>query len=446
MIEGLFPVFASWQITTLSELCSGGDASIQTGPFGSALHASDYVVGGIPCVMPQDIRHGKIVTSNIARITPEDHERLKGFQLRPGDIVYPRRGDITKRALVGEREQGWLCGTGCLRIRPNTQKVDPHYLSYYLAHSDVCDWIDANAVGATMPHLNTGLAGNIPVVVPPISTQLKIASILGALDDKIELNRRMSATLEDMARSMYRSWFVDFDPMHAKMEGRQPAFMDEAAAALFPDRFGDDGLPEGWKLGKLSDLIDFNPTERLSKGIEAPYLDMKTLPTSGMQHETAIQRSFTSGTKFRNGDTLLARITPCLENGKTALVQGLEGDAIGWGSTEFIVMRPASNTALAYPYCVARSSDFRDEAIASMTGSSGRQRADAGRIKSIDAAIPSLEIMTEFSSITDPLIRKIAVLGSESQTLAALRDSLLPKLMSGELRVGEAREQVEEVA
>lgn len=274
----------------------------------------------------------------------------------------------------------------------------------------------------------------------------EIGDILGLLDDKIELNRRMSATLEAMARSLYRSWFVDFDPVHAKMEGRQPAFMDEATAALFPDRFGDDGLPEGWRLGKLSDLIDFNPTERISKGIEAPYLDMKTLPTSGMQHESATQRSFTSGTKFRNGDTLLARITPCLENGKTALVQGLEGDAVGWGSTEFIVMRPAGNTALAYPYCVARSSDFRDQAIASMTGSSGRQRADAGRIKSVDAAVPPREIMTEFSSTTDPLIGKIAVLGSESQTLSALRDSLLPKLMSGELRVGDARNQIEEVA
>ncbi len=300
--------------------------------------------------------------------------------------------------------------------------------------------------GSGQPLINQTALKAVELPVPSPIERLEIASILGSLDDKIELNRRMSATLEEMARSLYRSWFVDFDPVHARMEGRQPAFMDEATAALFPDRFGEGGLPEGWRLGKLSDLIDFNPTERISKGIEAPYLDMKTLPTSGMQHEPATQRSFTSGTKFRNGDTLLARITPCLENGKTALVQGLEGDAVGWGSTEFIVMRPAGDTALAYPYCVARSSDFRDEAIASMTGSSGRQRADAGRIKSVDAAIPPREIMTEFSSTTDPLIRKIAVLGSESQTLAALRDSLLPKLMSGELRVSDARNQIEEVA
>jgi type I restriction enzyme S subunit len=434
---------------SVEDVASSENGAIAIGPFGSAMKSEIYVSEGTPVIRGTNIGSGRSISGEFVYISEEDASRLKRSALRAGDIFFPHRGAIGQ---VGIIASNWhhdpIMSSSIMRLRVDDKVACPEFVFWYfksdLGRHEILTY--ASTVGT--PGIGQPLTSlrSMRLPLPPLKTQREIASILNTLDDKIELNRRMSATLEEMARSLYRSWFVDFDPVHAKMEGRQPAFMDEATAALFPDRFGEDGLPEGWRLGKLSDLIDFNPTERISKGIEAPYLDMKTLPTSGMQHEPATQRSFTSGTKFRNGDTLLARITPCLENGKTALVQGLEGDAVGWGSTEFIVMRPAGDTALAYPYCVARSSDFRDEAIASMTGSSGRQRADAGRIKSVDAAIPPREIMTEFSSTTDPLIRKIAVLGSESQTLAALRDSLLPKLMSGELRVGDARNQIEEVA
>lgn len=442
----LFATYAPWPIKSLAELCSGRDASIQTGPFGSQLHASDYVVDGIPCVMPQDIIGGRIHTSGIARINADDHQRLARFQLREGDILYPRRGDISKRALIGKREAGWLCGTGCLRIRPNSERVDSAWLAYYLAHIDVCAWLEANAVGATMPHLNTGLVGSVPVFCAPLAEQREIAAILGALDDKIEVNRKASAALEEMARALYRSWFVDFDPVWAKLEGRQPAHMDAATAALFPDSFDDDGLPMGWRDGVLADLIEFNPKERLPKGTLAPYFDMKALPTSGMTADAPIQRSFASGTKFRAMDTLLARITPCLENGKTAMIDSLDEHDVAWGSTEFIVMRARNGVPASLPYCVARDQAFREEAIATMTGSSGRQRADAERISVMPAAIPNAAVMPAFGNATMPMISRIHAYGREARTLAALRDTLLPRLMSGELRVGEARELVEEVA
>lgn len=417
-------------------------ATFQEGYVNPKQGTPGYFGGPIKWLRAVDLNDGFV--RDTSRTLTEEGFKSAGksaLLFEPDTIAISKSGTIGRLGILKD----YMCGNrAVINICPKLDVCDLRYLFYALRHK--YDSIVQRAEGSVQKNLYVSALSGVTVSVPNITTQREIASILGALDDKIELNRRMSATLEEMARSLYRSWFVDFDPVHAKMEGRQPAFMDAATVALFPDRFGEDGLPEGWKLGKLSDLIDFNPTERLSKGIEAPYLDMKSLPTSGMQHKPAVHRSFTSGTKFRNGDTLLARITPCLENGKTALVQGLEGDAVGWGSTEFIVMRPAGDTALAYPYCAARSSDFRDEAIASMTGSSGRQRADAGRIKSVDAVIPPREIMTEFSSMTDPMIGKIAVLSSENQTLAALRDSLLPKLMSGELRVGEARAQIEEVA
>lgn len=426
-------------MTTLDSICTAiVDCEHKTAPKAEVGH---------PSIRTTDIRNGRIDFENANRVSDVTYDAwTKRRRPMPGDLILAREAPVGEVGYIPEGVFPVL-GQRTVLISPDHEKVSARYLHYLLISPSIQHEIQVRSSGSTVHHLNMKDIRELSLPqLPKRQIQDEIASLLGALDDKIELNRRMSATLEEMTRSLYRSWFVDFDPVHAKMEGRQPAFMDEATAALFPERLGEDGLPEGWRLGTLSDLIDFNPTERISKGIETPYLDMKTLPTSGMQHEPATQRSFTSGTKFRNGDTLLARITPCLENGKTALVQGLEGDDVGWGSTEFIVMRPAGDTALAYPYCVARSSDFRDEAIASMTGSSGRQRADAGRIKSVDAAIPPREIMTEFSSMTDPLIRKIAMLGSESQTLAALRDSLLPKLMSGELRVSDARNQIEEVA
>jgi type I restriction enzyme S subunit len=199
----IFDLLTNWPVTSLKELCSDGDASIQTGPFGSALHASDYIADGTPCIMPQDIRDGRLVVENVARISDDDHKRLSRYQLRVGDIIYPRRGDISKRALIGKREAGWICGTGCLRIRPNQTKVSPDYLAFYLSHSAICEWLEGNAVGATMPHLNTGLIGSISVTLPPSSEQREIAAILGALDDKIELNRKTAATLEEMARTLY---------------------------------------------------------------------------------------------------------------------------------------------------------------------------------------------------------------------------------------------------
>nr|WP_204354583.1 hypothetical protein [Paracoccus saliphilus] len=286
------------------------------------------------------------------------------------------------------------------------------------------------------------------IEIPDISSgeREEVGAILGALDDKIELNRKTAATLEEMARALYRSWFVDFDPVHAKAEGRAPAHMDAATAALFPESFGEDGLPVGWTNGRLMDVVVFNPRETITKGKLVPYLDMKALPTSGLTTELPILREFASGTKFRDRDTLLARISPCLENGKTGIASGLGPGVVGWGSTEFIVMRAKDGVPFSLPYCVARDAAFREEAIATMTGSSGRQRADEKRIAEMPFALPADDIWQAFSEITIPMMEAVESKGRESQTLTTLRDTLLPRLMSGELRVGAAKELIEEVA
>lgn len=240
-----------WQETTLGAICNAQGGSIQTGPFGSQLHTSDYKELGIPVVMPTNIDDGGITTDGIARIDQLDAERLQQHKLQLGDIVFSRRGDVTKNALVRHHETGWLCGTGCLKVRLGKQIIaDSKFISYYLRLPDTKAWLVRHAVGATMPNLNTSILSAVPIRLPPLNVQLEVASLLGALDDRIAQLRETNATMETIAGALFKSWFVDFDPVHAKANGQLPEGIDAATAALFPDCFEDSGLgmtPKGWR-------------------------------------------------------------------------------------------------------------------------------------------------------------------------------------------------------
>ena len=437
-----------WEVTTLGSASSRGGGGIQTGPFGSQLHASDYVPAGIPAVMPKDIGDNRIEERDIARISPEDARRLDRYLVRPGDILYSRRGDVGKRALVRPSQAGWLCGTGCLRVRFGEDGVDPRYATYFMGHPLVREWIVRHAHGATMPNLNTSILSACPFVTPPIDEQRAIAHVLGTLDDKIELNRRMNEMLEAMARALFKSWFVDFDPVRARMEGRETG-LPEDLAELFPDRLVDSELgeiPEGWEVAPLKDLIDVNPKRSLRRGEVVPYLPMANMPTRGHVPIAVDVRAFGSGMRYVNGDTLVARITPCLENGKTAFVDFLREGEVGWGSTEYIVLRPKPPLPGQFAYCLARNSTFRDFAIQNMSGTSGRQRVPAGAVREFLMVRPPRELATAFGEVAEVPFERAKRAGLESRTLAALRDILLPKLVSGEIRVRDAENLVESPA
>ena len=324
-------------------------------------------------------------------------------------------------------------------LRPS--ELSPRYL-YYWAHSTVArDQIRARSESTDMaPYLSLSDQLALWIELPPIGVQLGIIELLGALDDKIVLNRRMTETLEEIARALFQSWFVDFDPVHAKVEGR-PTGLPDDLAALFPYSLSEDGLPEEWAEGSIADLVTINPTTPL-KMKDAPYIDMAALPTTGSRISRVVARAPGSGARFRNGDTLIARITPCIENGKTALVDCLDDDAVGWGSTEFIVLRPKEGTPRALPYLIARHQPFRENLIAAMSGTSGRQRVQADAVTRWPLAIPTAPALDVFAMITDRIFSRITSLGRESDTLAALRDTLLPKLISGELCFVEAERRI----
>ena len=315
--------------------------------------------------------------------------------------------------------------------------LDIRYLYYLMCSHEYRNEVLASATGTTVKHTSPDRIKQFTFMLPPIPEQRAIAHILGTLDDKIELNRQMNETLEAMARALFKSWFVDFDPVRTKAKGRDPG-LPKKIADLFPDRFVDSELgeiPEGWEVVPLPKAIEVNPTRSLRKGVVAPYLDMANMPVRGHSPDGLVDRSFGSGMRFLNGDTLVARITPCLENGKTAFVDFLNEGQVGWGSTEYIVLRPKLPLPEEFAYCLARSDNFREFAIQSMTGSSGRQRVSAESLFHYCIVAAPKPIADLFGRLIKPLFARASAGAKETRTLAARRDELLPKLVSGELRV-----------
>ena len=367
-----------------------------------------------------------------------------------GDVVITKdsekHDDIGVPALMREDIPNLVCGYHLAILRPSLSEIDGTYLFYALSTGETQQQFHSYANGITRFGLRKSDIGLVEIPLPPLPEQRAIAHVLGTLDDKIELNRRMNETLEEMARALFKSWFVDFDPVRAKMEGRWrrgeslPSLPAEHYD-LFPDRLvpselGD--IPEGWEVKLLGEVVDLNPREPMRKGTIAPYIEMAALPTSGPCPDEAVLRKFTSGTRFRNADTLLARITPCLENGKTAFVQSLPEDTIGWGSTEFIVMRAIPPVPPEYSYLLGRDMAFREHAIQSMTGTSGRQRVQVNALAPYLLPFPPSDVWAKFRLLVGPMFANIEITRKESLSLAAQRDALLPKLVSGKVWVGDA--------
>ena len=191
--SGLLP--KGWQFIDLGELAKRFGGSIQTGPFGSQLHASDYVDSGVPVVMPKDIVSRRATTDSIARIATTDADRLSRHKLQAGDIVFSRRGDVERHALITGREVGWLCGTGCLLLRPGHKWNAPGFLSMLLDTAAARTWLVQHAVGATMPNLNTGILRSVPVVLPSQQVLDAFEELVSVTEEQRSRNASMAETL-----------------------------------------------------------------------------------------------------------------------------------------------------------------------------------------------------------------------------------------------------------
>jgi type I restriction enzyme S subunit len=273
--------------------------------------------------------------------------------------------------------------------------------------------------GAAQPKLSQSNLRQIEIPLPPLPVQRRIAGILSAYDELMENNQRRIRLLEAMARALYREWFVHF---------RAPGM---AANRRINSPLGP--IPHGWEVRRIPECVDISPRVAVPRDGEKPFVPMGCLSNDSMLITDIESRVGNSGAKFQNGDTLFARITPCLENGKTGFVQFLpDAHAVGFGSTEFIVLRSRTLTP-EFVYCLARSDEFRGVAIKSMSGATGRQRVQEQCFDDFQITQPPRALLDQYSAIVAPSFRLIYKLHLQIQNLRRTRDLLLPRLLSGQV-------------
>ncbi|NOK57806.1 MAG: restriction endonuclease subunit S [Chloroflexi bacterium AL-W] len=443
---------SDWKCVTIDEVLRYYGGEIKTGPFGTVLKASEYSTDGVPLISVGEIGFGRIeISSTTPRVSKEVTNRLPEYILKEGDIVFGRKGAVERCARVTMDQEGWFLGSDGIRVRlPIT--CNSQFVLYQLLTKTHREWMHQQSNGTTMASLNQSIIKRIPLTLPPLHEQRAIAHVLGSLDDKIELNRRMNATLEELARAIFKSWFVDFDPVRAKAAGRQPVGMDDATAALFPDSFETvDGreVPRGWEITPIEKQVHIvgggTPSTKESaywdKGticwatpkdlakISSPFL----LDTD--RHITSLGLSQISSGLLPEGTVLLSSRAPI---GYLAIAQ--VPTAINQGFIALVCENKLPNS-----YILLWSQENMDT-IKSVANGTTFLEISKSNFRSIPIIVPSDEIIGQFVQQINPLLNNIVNNLEHSLTLATLRDSLLPKLLSGEIRVRDAEHWIETVS
>lgn len=346
-----------------------------------------------------------------------------GAKFRAGDTLFARITPCLQNGKIAQflhelPDSPGFGSTEFFIFRAIEEKSDPAFV-YYLSQTNILKETAINSmVGASgRQRADVKVLRELEISAPPVKIQQRIAQILSSYDDLIENNRRRVDLLEESIRLLYREWFVSL---------RFPGYQSI---------LGSDGVPRGWIRKPLTELVEINPQTTFDKNRIYPFVPMQALSESSMIIEGIEDRAISGGAKFQNQDTLLARITPCLENGKTGFVQFLDEDnPVASGSTEFIVLRSATVSPY-WVYCTARDAGFREHAIGSMVGSDGRQRVNPKCFDSYLAWQPTQNVLAEFNKAVEPMFKEIQTLSSMSKRLREARDALLPKLIFGEIQV-----------
>lgn len=380
----------------------------------------ESVVDGIPVIKVNNIIAGLRDVSELDTTKKENDEKYSRTRLKGGELLLSVVGTIGKTAVV---PMGFA---GCNLVRatalidiPDSQMTK--WVKYYIDSPKGQYYIHENLNTTVQPTLNIKSIVDMPIPLFSNEYMEKATRILSSLDDKIELNRRINANLEAQAQALFKSWFVDFEPF------RDGEFVESELGMI----------PKGWRVGSLSDIASINPTRSIKKGDKATYLDMKNMPTSGPFPLLCETKEYTGGMRFQNQDTLMARITPCLEKGKVAYVNFLEEKEIAFGSTEYIVMTTKDGFLPELLYFLCRDEYFKGYATKNMNGSSGRQRVSGETIGNYKIPLPPRSLLEPIAPYFKSVMDTIRNNGFESRRLATLRDTLLPRLMSGEIKVGD---------
>ncbi|MFN7955318.1 MAG: restriction endonuclease subunit S [bacterium] len=426
---------SEWEEATL-----GAEADMLTGfPFRSERYTD--ADDSIRLVRGDNIVQGALRWDGVKRWPRSESAEHELYQLREGDVVLamdrPWIEAGLKYAAISKHDLPCLLVQRTARLRggPN---LDTQFLRYLIGSPKFTQHVHAITTGTAVPHISGRQIKEFTFLRPPLAEQRAIAHILGTLDDKIELNRRMSETLEAMARALFKSWFVDFDPVRAKSEGRDPG-LPKSLTDLFPDAFADSPIgeiPRGWHVQMLGDIVEHlrdseNPldsSDQLFRHFSIPAYDVDRWPASEFGESI-------KSLKFRVPPcaVLLSKLNPEIE--RVWLVDVQHGDRAVC-STEFLVLAPRPPYGRAYIYCAMRSPSFRCDLESLVTGTSkSHQRAQPDAILGLAIVEPPTTLITAFERTAGPLLDRTLECGEESRALAALRDALLPKLISGELRI-----------
>ena len=433
-----------WEEVTIGALLARDGGSIKTGPFGTALKAKEYSATGVPLISVGEVGYGSLqVHEKTPRVPQAVVDRLPEYVLESGDIVFGRKGAVDRCALVKPYQAGWFLGSDGIRLRlPET--VDPRFIAFQLQSPGTRAWLVQHATGTTMPSLNQAIIERIPLRIPPLHQQRAIAQVLGTLDDKIELNRRMSETLEAMARALFKSWFVDFDPVRAKAEGRDPG-LPKPLADLFPARLVDSELgeiPEGWEVGTLGDVAE-SPRRSLQPheiSADTAYIALEHMPRRCIALSDWVSGDGIASNKFefKRGEILFGKLRPYFHKVGVAPIDGV-------CSTDIVVISPQEPDWFAFVLGLVSSDEFVEFTNAGSTGTK-MPRTSWGDMARYELANPPRSIAKAFTDLMRPAVERMISGIHESRTLAALRDALLPKLISGEMRVKEAEKFIGRVA
>ncbi|MBU4222760.1 MAG: restriction endonuclease subunit S [Euryarchaeota archaeon] len=385
---------SEWKEYRLGEV-----STVQTGPFGSQLHQSDYKLIGTPIITVEHLGENKILHQDIPLVSNEDKERLNKYVLAEGDIVFSRVGSVDRRAYVSKNEDGWMFSGRCLRVRVNKEIVDPKYLSYYFGQESFKEHIRMIAVGATMPSINTEILSGVVLNLPDLPEQQSIASILSSLDDKIDLLHRQNKTLEALAETLFRQWFVE-----------------EA--------------DEGWEAGSIEDEFDF------TMGQSPPGSSYNEDGTGHVffQGRTDFGFRFPEPRVYTTEPKRLAKRLDTLVSVRAPvgdMNMALQDCCLGRGVAAFRYKYNPSFTTYTYyklRSLMAQIKQFEDNGT--VFGSIGKDD-----FKKLENIIPPKELIQTFQSEAAPLDEKILKNTIQIRTITRLRDTLLPKLMSGEVSV-----------
>lgn len=449
---------SKWASAKLGDIVKAGGGKIHTGPFGSQLHAADYVESGIPCIMPASMKDNRLDLSKISFISEQDASRLSKYVVQNGDIVYSRRGDVTLKALIRDKEAGCFCGTGCLLLRPGNS-LDSGYLTYYLSTSVIKNWIVKQAVGATMPNLNTGILESVPFCGPDKAAQEKISAVLSALDSKIELNNQINAEMEEMAKTIYDYWFVQFDFPISQEQARamgNPAlegkpYKTSGGKMVYNPTLKRE-IPQGWEVKVIADWIATDKTGDWGKDVvEGNYtLEVNCIRgadingLNGAGNVDAPRRFIL----FKNDHKLLSPFdfvieisggSPTQSTGRISPItdQTLERFSNPLICSNFCKAISLTDNSYFFNFAYLWSSLYSNGILFGWEGKTSgiKNLLFESFVSKYQVAEPPKELASRFYNFVEPLEGNKQLLLKENRELAQLRDWLLPMLMNGQVTV-----------